>query len=75
MVKLTLLDEEVTMSKLTWHQVCAKLTTMTEAQISDLLAEEIAEYRRPAIVRRLHQRFSTLRAARERAAIMEKLKK
>ena len=63
------------MAKLTWHQVCAKLTTMSEEQISDLLAEEIAQYKRPAIVRRLHQRYSTLRAARERAEIMKGLKK
>ena len=63
------------MAKLTWHQVCAKLTSMTEEQISDLLAEEIAQYKRPAIVRRLHQRFSTLRAARERAEIMKRIVK
>ena len=63
------------MAKLTWHQVCAQLTRMTEAQISDLLDEEITEHKRPAVVRRLHQRFSILRAARERAAIMEGLKK
>ena len=63
------------MAKLTWHQVCAQLTNMTEAQISDLLNEEITEHKRPAVVRRLHQRFSILRAARERAAIMEGLKK
>jgi len=63
------------MAKLTWHQVCAKLTDMTEEQISELLAEEIEKHKRPAIVRRLHQRFSTLRAARERAAIMEGLNK
>jgi len=63
------------MAKLTWHQVCAKLTTMSEEQISDLLAEEIAQYKRPAIVRRLHQRFSTLRAARERAEIMKRIVK
>jgi len=62
------------MAKLTWHQVCSKLTHMTEEQITDLLNEEISEYKRPAIVRRLHQRFSTLRAARERAVIMEQIK-
>jgi len=59
------------MAKLTWHQVCSKLTHMTEEQITELLQEEITQHKRPAIVRRLHQRFSTLRAARERAAIMK----
>ena len=61
------------MAKLTWHQVCSKLTHMTEEQITELLEEEIRDHKRPAIVRRLHQRFSTLRAARERAAIMKGL--
>jgi hypothetical protein len=50
------------------------LTEMDEAQITSLLEEEIRVHKRPAIVRRLHQRFSTLRAARERAAIMEQIK-
>jgi len=59
------------MAKLTWHQVCSKLTHMTEEQITELLQEEITQHKRPAIVRRLHQRFSTLRAARERAAILK----
>jgi hypothetical protein len=63
------------MAKLTWHQVCSKLTSMTEQEIVALLDEEIKEHKRPAFVRRLHQRFSTLRAARERAAIMEGLGK
>jgi len=63
------------MAKLTWHQVCAKLTSMSEQEISDLLEEEIREFKRPAIVRRLHQRYSTLRAARERAEILEGLNK
>jgi hypothetical protein len=44
---------------------------MTEEQITELLQEEITQHKRPAIVRRLHQRFSTLRAARERAAILK----
>ncbi len=61
------------MAKLTWHQVCSQLRGMTEQQISDLLDEEINEHKRPAFVRRLHQRYSTLRAARERADIMERL--
>ena len=63
------------MAKLTWHQVCGQLTSMTEQQISDLLQEEINEHKRPVFVRRLHQRYCTLRAARERAEIMKKIGK
>lgn len=63
------------MGKLTWHAMCKRLTSMTEEEISDLLEEEVTEHKRPAMVRRLHQRYSTLRAARERAVLMEEIKK
>ena len=63
------------MAKLTWHAVCSQLTTMTEAEITALLDEEMKEHKRPAFVRRLHQRFTTLRAARERAELMKELAK
>ena len=61
------------MAKLTWHAICARLTSMTEAEVKALLDEEIKHYKRAAIVRRLHQRLSTLRAARERAEIMKRI--
>lgn len=63
------------MGKLTWHAMCKRLTSMSEEEISDLLEEEVTEHKRPAMVRRLHQRYSTLRAARERAVLMEEIKK
>ena len=61
------------MARLTWHAMCARLTSMTEREISALLDEEIEQHKRVAIVRRLHQRLSTLRAARERAEIMKRI--
>ena len=63
------------MGKLTWHAMCKRLTSMTEEEISDLLEEEVTEHKRPAMVRRLHQRYSTLRAARERVEIMKRIAK
>jgi len=63
------------MGKLTWHAMCKRLTSMTEEEISDLLEEEVTEHKRPAMVRRLHQRYSTLRAARERAVLMKEIAK
>lgn len=63
------------MAKFTWHALCSRLTSMTEEEISDLLEEEVTEHKRPAMVRRLHQRYSTLRAARERVEIMKRIAK
>lgn len=63
------------MAKFTWHALCARLTSMTEAEVKALLDEEINEHKRPAMARRLHQRLSTLRAARERVEIMKRIAK
>lgn len=63
------------MAKLTWHQLCDKLTRMSEDEVKALLDEEVLEHRRPVIARRLHQRYTMLRSARERKIIMEKISK
>jgi len=39
---------------------------MPEEQVKALLDEELATQRRPRWVERLHQRYNTLRVARER---------
>jgi|TARA_R110000868_G_scaffold263029_1_gene521643 hypothetical protein len=44
---------------------------MTEQQVLDLLDEERKTHRRSTMLARLHQRYSTLRAARERAEILK----
>lgn len=62
------------MPKLPWRAVMATLTDMTEDQVSKMLDDEINVYKRPAVARRLHQRLSTLRAARERKDIMRRIK-
>ena len=42
---------------------------MTENQVKELLDEEMAGARRLKIMERLHQRYNTLRVARERRDI------
>jgi hypothetical protein len=42
---------------------------MTEAQVKALLDEELLDQRRIKVMERLHQRYNTLRVARERAAL------
>jgi hypothetical protein len=44
---------------------------MSEQQVLDLLTNERQTQRRATVLERLHQRYTTLRAARERAEILK----
>jgi len=59
------------MDKVDWRSLAATLSSMTENEVKRLLDEEIVFRKRTLIVRRLHQRYSVLRTARERAEIMQ----
>lgn len=61
------------MAKIDWRSLAATLNTMTEPQVKALLDEEIEKHHRSAFVRRLHQRYSALRTARERKEIMKRI--
>lgn len=61
------------MDKIDWRSLTASLSQMKEDDIKRLLDQEMARHKRPAIVRRLHQRYSTLRTMRERAELMAQL--
>jgi len=63
------------MAKLDWRAFVALLPTLTEEQVKTMLDDEMAEQRRPAYARRLHQRYAALRTQRERKSIMEGLAK
>ena len=63
------------MNKLNWRSMIAVLSTLTEDELKQVLDVELETYKRPAIARRLHQRYSAMRTARERAEIMRRLKK
>jgi hypothetical protein len=56
---------------LSWRKLNDQLSTMTEAQVLDLLTEERKSAKRVTVLERLHQRYTTLRAARERAEILK----
>lgn len=56
---------------LTWKTLNDRLTDLTEQEIFDLLEDEKRHARRSTILVRLHQRYTTLRMLRERAALME----
>jgi hypothetical protein len=57
------------MDVVNWRTLCAGLTALTEAEVWDLLTAERKGARRSVILRRLHQRYGILRAARERLEI------
>jgi len=63
------------MDDLNWRSLNAALPSLQEKELADLLEAELLTARRPAIVKRLHQRYSVLRTTRERAEIMERVKK
>ena len=63
------------MSKLNWRSMIAVLADLTEEQLKDALDAELNTHKRPAIARRLHQRYSALRTARERVELIKEMKK
>ena len=54
----------------TWRRLNDQLSAMTEQQVLDLLNDERQNGKRSSVLARLHQRYTTLRAARERAEIL-----
>ena len=54
-----------------WRKLNKELLLMTEAQVLSMLDSERAGLRRVSILERLHQRYTMLRAARERMEILK----
>ena len=59
------------MKRLSWRALNEKLNTLTEAELMELLVEEVAIHKRVSMLERMHQRFSILRSARERADLLK----
>ncbi len=56
-----------------WHDLNVLLTLRDERQVKAMLDEEVEVHRRPTYAVRIHQRYTTLRAQRERKEILEKI--
>ena len=56
---------------LTWRKLNDQLALMSEQDVLALLDNERATTKRVSVLARLHQRYTTLRAARERAEILK----
>jgi len=60
---------------LSWRKLNQNLARLSEDEVSEMLADERKGQQRATIMIRLHQRYSTLRANRERMAILSEAKK
>ena len=60
---------------LTWRTFQKNLTSYTETDLLALLDEERLKHRRVSMLERIHQRYCTLRANRERLEILKDGKK
>lgn len=56
-----------------YRAIVRALGSMTEDELKAAITLELAEERRIAVVERLHQRFTSVRARRERAELMKEL--
>jgi hypothetical protein len=60
---------------LTWRKFQSELPNYTEADLLALLDEERLKHRRVTMLERIHQRYCTLRANRERMEILKEGKR
>ena len=56
---------------LTWRKFQSELPNYSEADLLALLDEERLKHRRVSMLERIHQRYCTLRASRERMEILK----
>jgi hypothetical protein len=59
---------------LNWRSLNNTLATLTEDQVLSLMNEERIGKKRASMLTRLHQRYSSLRASRERIEILAEAK-
>jgi len=60
---------------ITWRKLNNDLSLMSEEQVLELLDEERAAGKRITVLERLHQRYNTLRVARERVELLKEATK
>jgi len=60
--------------QLTWRKLNEELKTFDEQKVLEMLTHERANARRVVVLERLHQRYTTLRASRERIELLQESK-
>lgn len=56
--------------KMTWREMHKIINHKTEDELKAMIEREFETYKRPTILTRLHQRFTILRAQREREELI-----
>lgn len=59
----------------TWRKLNEVLALLPETDVKALLDSEVAGAKRVKVIERLHQRYNTLRVARERATLLKEATK
>jgi hypothetical protein len=60
--------------QLTWRKLNKELKTFDEKEVLDMLNHERGHAKRVAVLERLHQRYTVLRASRERIELLQEAK-
>ena len=53
-----------------WRDMLARIGSMTEAELANCINYEVSRYKRPTIIKRLHQRYAKLFTARQREELL-----
>ena len=60
--------------KNTWRSLNDRLHTLTEEEVLGMLNNERQTLKRVSVLERMHQRYNTLRVARERLELLKEAK-
>jgi len=60
--------------KNTWRSLNDRLPTLSEEEVMGMLNNERQTLKRVSVLERLHQRYNTLRVARERLELLKEAK-
>ena len=58
-----------------WFELNVVLPKRSESQVLAMLNEEVKIHKRPTFIVRIHQRYTVLRAQRERKELLEEIKR
>lgn len=61
--------------EITWRKLNAELKTLDEAKVLEMLLAERRSGKRVSVLERLHQRYTALRASRERIEILQEARR
>ena len=60
---------------ITWRKLNSNLSLKSEEEVLSLFNQERATHKRVTVLERLHQRYNTLRVARERVELLREATK